>query len=49
MRQLDADRSALSPHEGDQRLETLDLRFIPDAEVAFVGVLGSSSSQGRIL
>ena len=36
MRELDADRGVLALHEGDQRLEALDLRVVPDAEVVLV-------------
>jgi hypothetical protein len=36
MRELNADRGVLTLHEGDQRLEALDLRFVPDAEVMLV-------------
>jgi hypothetical protein len=36
MRELNADRGLLTLHEGDERLEALRLRFIPDAEVMLV-------------
>ena len=36
MRELNADRGVLALHEGDQRLEALHLRVIPDAEVMLV-------------
>src|SRR5690348_5341692 len=36
MGKLDADRRALSAHEGDQRLEAFDLGIAPDAEIVLV-------------
>ena len=36
MRELNADRGVLALHEGDQGLEALHLRIIPDAEVMLV-------------
>ena len=36
MGKLNADRRVLTLHEGDQRLEALRLRIIPDAEVMLV-------------
>ncbi len=36
MGELNADRGVLALHEGDQRLETLHLRIVPDAEVMLV-------------
>ena len=36
MGELNADRRLLTLHEGDERLEALRLRIIPDAEVMFV-------------
>ena len=36
MRELKTDRGVLAPHERDQRLETFDLRLVPDAEIELV-------------
>ena len=36
MGELNADRGVLALHEGDQRLEALRLRVVPDAKVMLV-------------
>ncbi len=36
MGKLNADRRVLAAHEGDQRLEALRLRIVPDAEIVLV-------------
>jgi hypothetical protein len=36
MGELNADRGVLAMHEGDQRLEALRLRVVPDPEIVLV-------------
>src|SRR5437588_5032088 len=46
MGELNTDRGLLTLHEGNERLETLHLRIIPDAEVMFIDQPNRFDSRG---